>query len=113
LEKRIKNIFDVLNEKKALDVEVVDLTKKQYIVDYVIIATMLNNKHGFSLIEHLKNKLKPLGEEFLRVDEDDNWTVIDLGDILIHIISKSKRKEYKLEEFLEQIKSGLINESTH
>jgi len=65
------------------------------------------------LLDFLKEDLKPKGEEFLRVDEDDNWIVVDLGDILIHIISKSKREEYKLEEFLEQIKSGLINELTH
>jgi ribosome-associated protein len=47
-----------------------------------------------------KNKLKPAGETFLFVEESDDWTVIDLGDMLIHLMSEEYRERYKLEEFL-------------
>ena len=96
-------IAHLLNEKKAEDVEVIDLTSKEYIVDYVVIATTLNSKHGFSLLTYLKEELKPQGEEFLRVEEDDNWTIIDLGDIFIHLISEEYREKYSLEEFLSEL----------
>mgnify|MGYP000229945154 CR=1 FL=1 len=100
--KRLEDIKDILDSKKAENIEVIDLTKKDYLVDYVVIATTLNSKHGASLLNHLKD-LKEQGEEFLRIDEDDNWTVIDLGDIFIHLMSEQYREKYSIEEFLEQL----------
>lgn len=98
---RVQNIKAILEDKKADDVEIFDLTSKDYLVDYVVIATTLNPKHANALLDYLKIDLKPKGEEFLRVDEDDNWTVIDLGDIFIHLMSEKYREKYNIEEFLE------------
>jgi nicotinate-nucleotide adenylyltransferase len=100
MEKRIENIVNVLDSKKAEHIQSFDLKDSDYFMDYVVIATTLNNKHGIALLDYLKNELKPLGEEFLNVDEDDNWVVIDLGDILIHLMNEEYRAKYNLEEFL-------------
>jgi ribosome-associated protein len=108
LENRIKNIIKILDEKKAELIESIDLTGKQYMVDQVVIATTLNSKHSYSLVNYLKEILKPSGEEFFRIDENDDWTIIDLGDILIHLMSESYREKYKIEEFLDQIKKGTL-----
>ena len=108
MENRIKKIVSVLDEKKAKNIETIDLTGKQYLVDQVVIATTLNSKHAYSLTNYLKEALKPDGEEFLRVDETDDWTIIDLGDILIHLISESYREKYQIEEFLDEIKKGSL-----
>jgi nicotinate-nucleotide adenylyltransferase len=102
---RIENIKSALDEKKANNIEVIDLQGKNYIVDYVIISTSLNQKHSIALVESLKDTLKPLGEEFLRVDEDENWSIIDLGDMLIHIMTDEYRQRYNLEEFLSKIQN--------
>ena len=51
---RINKIRDILDDKKASDIEIFDLTSKDYLVDYVVIATTLNPKHGFALLDHLK-----------------------------------------------------------
>ena len=98
---RIQNIKAILEDKKADDVEIFDLTSKDYLVDYVVIATTLNPKHANALLDYLKIDLKPKGEEFLRIDEDDTWTVIDLGDIFVHLMSEKYREKYNIEEFLE------------
>ncbi|MGB5868179.1 MAG: ribosome silencing factor [Arcobacteraceae bacterium] len=100
MEQRIKRIVDVLDSKKAEDIEVFDLREKGYITNQVIIATALNNKHSLALLSHLKEELKPLGEEFVRTEEDGDWTIVDLGDILIHIMTQSYRDIYSLEQFL-------------
>jgi ribosome-associated protein len=78
---------------------------KGYIVDAVVIATALNNKHSFSLVNHLKDTLKPLGEEFVRIEEDGEWSIIDMGDILIHVMTEAHREKYNIEEFLEDFKN--------
>lgn len=100
MEQRIKRIVEVLDSKKAEDIEVFDLTGKGYITNQVIIATALNNKHSIALLTHLKDELKPAGEEFVRTEEDGDWTIVDLGDILIHIMTQSYRDIYSLEQFL-------------
>jgi ribosome silencing factor RsfS/YbeB/iojap len=100
MENRIKNIVDVLDSKKAENIEGYDLRDSDYFVDGVVIATTLNSKHGIALLDYLKTELKPKGEEFLNIDEDDNWVVIDLGDMLIHLMSEEYREKYDLEEFL-------------
>ena len=105
MNKRLERINGILSDKKAEDIEVIDLTSKDYIVDYVVIATTLNSKHAFALLNYLKNELKPEGEEFLRVDDDDEWTIIDLGDMFIHLISEKYRKKYSIEEFLSELET--------
>ena len=99
MEQRIKKIVDVLDFHKAEDIEVFDLTNKGYITNQVIIATALNTKHSIALLSHLKDNLKP-EEEFVRTEEDGDWTIVDLGDILIHIMTQSHRDTYSLEQFL-------------
>lgn len=105
MEERIQRIVDVLDSKKAENIEVFDLSGKGYIVNQVIIATALNNKHSLSLLTNLKEELKPLGEEFLRTEEDGDWTIIDLGDVLVHIMTEAYREKYSLENFLVNFKA--------
>lgn len=103
---RIKKIVDSLDFNKAEDIETFDLSDKGYIVNQVVIATALNNKHTFALLNHLKNDLKPQGEEFLRTEEDGDWIIADLGDILIHIMTQNHRDKYSLEDFLTNFKEA-------
>ena len=88
---RLEDIKTILSDKKAENIEIFDLTSKNYLVDYVVIATTLNSKHAFALLDYLKIGLKPKGEEL---------TIIDLGDIFIHLMSEKYRIKYSLEEFL-------------
>jgi ribosome-associated protein len=104
MEERIKRIVDTLDFNKAENIETFDLTGKGYIVNKVVIATSLNNKHSIALLNHLKDALKPSGEEFLRTEEDGDWTIIDLGDILVHIMTEQHREKYSLEDFLTNFK---------
>jgi ribosome silencing factor RsfS/YbeB/iojap len=110
MEKRVEEIISILDSKKAEDIVSVDLQDKDYIANYVVVATSLNGKHAFSLLNYLKDALKPKGEEFLRVDEDDEWTIVDLGDILVHLITENYREKYSLDNFLEILKRSNTKE---
>lgn len=100
MEQRIQNIVTILDEKKAENIQTFDMSGKDYFVSHVVIATTMGDRHGASLLVDLKNKLKDSGEEFLHVDDEGEWIVIDLGDILIHLMSGAYRSKYNLEEFL-------------
>ncbi len=99
---RIDNITNILDKHKAENIEVFDLSQKEYIVDNAIIASSLGQKHTLALLDHLKKELKP-EETFHYVDESGDWVVIDLGDILIHIMTPEYRIKYDLESFLAEV----------
>jgi len=96
---RIEKIVSILDDKKAMNIEYFDTKGSDYFTDAVVISTTMGDKHGFALLNELKSKLKP-EEQFVAIEESDDWTVIDLGDILIHLMSEDYRTKYKLEEFL-------------
>jgi ribosome silencing factor RsfS/YbeB/iojap len=103
---RVERIVTFLDSKKAEDIESFDLENIDYLAKRVIIASALSGKHAGSLADNLKIELKPLGEEFLHIDESEEWVVIDLGDILIHVMTKDARQTYSLEDFLTELSSG-------
>ena len=108
---RTERIVKLLDMKKAEDIQVFDLRDKEYLTDSVIIATTLGDKHTLALLDMLKEELKPAGETFLAVDEGDQWTVIDLGDIMIHLMVPEYRTKYNLEEFLADLSLGRPEQS--
>ena len=99
MQKRIEKITELLDINKAEYIEVFDLKDRDYFVDYVVIATSIGARHTEALLDHLKRGLKPQ-EEFLGIDESPEWIVIDLGDMLIHIMTAEYRSKYDLENFL-------------
>ncbi len=101
---RIEKIVKILEDKKAEDVEVLDMRDSEYFVSFVILATTLAQKHAISLLDELKTRLKAENESFLNVESSDEWSVLDLGDILIHLLSDDYRKIYDIESFLKELK---------
>ncbi len=101
IQERAKAICDLLDAKKAQDIEIFDLEEKNYITDCVIIATAMAGKHSFALLDYLKTELKPKGEVFYTTDEEsEDWLIADLGEIIVHIFTDNTRKRFNLEEFL-------------
>jgi len=105
MKKRIENIVNILNEKKAEDIQLFDMSDKDYFVDSVVIATTLGERHGLALLDYLKGELKSEGEKFLNIDESNDWVILDMGDILVHLMSPAYRSRYNIEEFLSEYKS--------
>ena len=102
MDKRIEKISEILDTNKAENIEVFDLRGKEYFVEQVVIASSLNARHTEALLDYLKRGLKPQ-EKFLGVDISDEWIVVDLGDILIHIMTPEYRAKYNMEEFLGEL----------
>ena len=102
MQKRIEKISHILDKNKAEAIEVFDLRDRDYFVDYVVLASSLGERHTEALLDHLKKGLKP-EEKFLNVDISGEWIVVDLGDILIHIMTPEYRNKYDMESFLGEL----------
>ena len=93
----IDEIQAFLQEQKLEDIEVIDLRDKTYITNYTIIATALNTKHSIACSDKFKKTFK---DKIVRLEFGENWNIIDLGDVIVHIMTLSSREKYNLEEFL-------------
>lgn len=103
MQNRIDKIVKILDDKKAENIEIIDMQGRDYFSKIVIVATTLAARHGAALLDDLKSELKPAGENFLGVESSEDWTVIDLGDIMIHLMSEAYRAKYNIEEFLKEL----------
>ncbi len=106
VEARAERIVTFLDDKKADELEVFNLDEVDYIAKRVVIASAISSKHATALADQLKKELKPLGETFLHIDESEEWVVVDLGDILIHLMTTEARQTYSIEEFLAELSAG-------
>ena len=97
----IKNkIKIILDNNKAKNIISIDLKKKSYIADYMIIASGTSSRHLQSLSEHLVSELKKIGVNGCRIEgrESNDWKLVDAIDIIIHIFHPEKREFYDLEK---------------
>jgi ribosome-associated protein len=90
---------DALDELKARDVEVLDVRKMTTITDYFVIASGTSDRHVKSLAERIVESAKqaglaPLGVEGL---ERGEWVLVDLADVVVHVMQPQARDFYKLE----------------
>ncbi|MCV6607763.1 MAG: ribosome silencing factor [Campylobacterales bacterium] len=102
LEQRLERIAKILDDNKGEETETFDLTGKGYMVDGVVITTAMAEKHLNALLNFIK-ELKP-DEQFLNVENSEEWIVADMGDILVHLMTSSAREKYHLENFLNDFK---------
>tara|TARA_B100000029_G_C17436269_1_gene909787 strand:- start:568 stop:915 length:348 start_codon:yes stop_codon:yes gene_type:complete len=97
----IKKIIEkTLDENKASNIITINLKKKSYIADYMIIASGTSSRHIQSLSEILLAKLKNSGIENCRIEgrESNDWKLVDVIDIIVHIFHPKKRKFYDIEK---------------
>ena len=97
----IKNKIEIiLDSNKAKNIVSIDLKKKSYIADYMIIASGTSSRHLQSLSENLVSELKKIGIYNCRIEGKDSsdWKLVDAIDIIIHIFHPEKRDFYDLEK---------------
>ena len=106
LDSRVEKLVKFLDEKKAEEIEVFNLEDSDYIAKQVILVNSLGGKHTSALYNNLRVELKNFNEKLMGADESDDWVVVDLGDILIHIMTPQYRMRYSIEQFLKELKEG-------
>jgi|TARA_B100000780_G_C20696942_1_gene277116 ribosome-associated protein len=97
----IKNQIEIiLDRNKAKNIVSIDLKRKSYIADYMIIASGTSSRHLQSLSENLISELKKIGIYNCRMEGKDStdWKLVDAIDIIIHIFHPEKREFYDLEK---------------
>ena len=93
-------ITNSLEDIKAFDITVIDVRKKTSIADYMIIASANSNRQTKALARHLKDTLKEIGKSVANIEGevDGEWVLVDLNEVLVHIMLPTTRAYFNLEE---------------
>jgi ribosome-associated protein len=89
-----------LEDMKARDVCVLDVRGLTSVTDYLLIASGTSDRHVRSLAQKLIETAKSAGQRPLGVEgqESGEWVLVDLCDVVIHIMQPRAREFYKLED---------------
>ncbi len=89
-----------LDDLKALDVRVLDVGEKSTITEVMIIATGTSTRHVKAIADNLALEAKRQGNQPLGIEGDNgsDWVLIDLLDVVVHVMLQQTRDFYNLEK---------------
>lgn len=92
----------LIADHKGGDVMVLDVSGRNTFADYFIIATVTSQAHSRGLQKHVYDALKGLGLDLRptkrKLPDGDEWLLIDLGDVVVHLMTTQARSFYDLEK---------------
>lgn len=89
-----------LEDKKADDIRVIDISEVSVIADYFIIASGSNRNKVQAMADNVEEKLAEAGVHPRQIEgyQTANWILMDFNDIIIHIFNEEDRLFYNLEK---------------
>ena len=102
LEAMKQAVIAALEDIKAKDIVVLDVSRQTSMTDCMIIASADSNRQTRALSSNVQEKLKSLGAHVLGVEGEEagEWVLVDLGDVIVHIMQPAVRQYYNIEELL-------------
>lgn len=93
-------VTQALEDKKAKDIKILDVRNLSSVTDFMVVATGNTDRQVIALAQHVVEQAKahghqPLGKEGNQVGE---WVLVDLGDIIVHVMQPRTRDFYQLEK---------------
>lgn len=111
----LKLVLLTLDNGKGRDIAILDVRGKTGITDFMVVVSGTSERHVKSLAgqvveEAKKNKARPLGLEGENVGD---WVVVDLGDVMVHVMKPQTREFYQLEKFWHHDAATLAADAAH
>jgi len=88
-----------IDDKKGMNIKIIDISKISVLADYFIIASGSNRNQVQAIADNVQEELGKAGHECKQVEgyQTANWILLDYGDIIIHVFSDEDRLFYDLE----------------
>lgn len=94
-----QRIADLLSDRQAEDIVLMDIGKVSSFTDYFVVATATNPRQLGALVDALQRDLRDDGLRPVRTEgaPDSGWVLIDFGDAVVHLFGPEERAYYNLE----------------
>src|SRR5260221_2661959 len=93
-------VIDALEDIKARDIQLVNVSRIPSVFDYIAIASAASKRQTKALANNVVTKVKEAGYDIIGTEGEGSgeWVLVDCGDIVVHIMQPAVREYYKLEE---------------
>ncbi len=93
-------VIDALEDIKAFDITVMDVRKLTSMTNYMIVASGNSSRQCKAIADNVREKLKEKGFDIRGTEgeKDGEWVLVDLDDIVVHIMIPASRAYYNLEQ---------------
>jgi ribosome-associated protein len=93
------HIITALEDVKGRDILSMDVTQLTHITDHMIIARGTSNRHVKALVDRVVVAGKEMGQPARGIEgrETNEWVLLDLGDVIVHVMQVEAREFYELE----------------
>jgi len=109
-------VIDALEDVKAQEIRVFDTTHLTSLFDRIAVASGTSNRQTKALASSVREKVKEAGGDVVSVEGEDTgeWVLVDLGDMIVHIMQPAIRAYYRLEEIWgeKEVKFGAAKRTT-
>lgn len=107
----LETVLHDLDDLKAINVNPIDVHLITPLTDFMVIASGSSSRHVRAIADNLIHKMKgrhvaPFGVEG---DREDEWVLVDLGDVVVHIMQPKTRDFYSLEKLWAPKQTKLMN----
>jgi ribosome-associated protein len=94
-----KIVVNALEDIKGKDIEVINTKKLTSLFDRIVIASADSTRQVKALARNVDEKVREAGGEVLGIEGEDvgEWVLVDLGDIVVHVMQPNVRAHYDLE----------------
>ena len=99
-----KKAIAALEDKKAEDIKIIDISEVSVMADYFLIATGSNRSQIQSMADNVQEVLGRAGYSMKQIEgyNTANWILMDFGDVIVHVFHKDEREFYNLERLWSQ-----------
>ena len=99
MDQTIKAVYNALDDKKGIDIKVLDISEISVMADYFIIASGSNKSQVQALADNVEEEMLKLNIYSRQVEgyPSGNWILMDYGDFIVHVFNQDDRLFYDLE----------------
>jgi ribosome-associated protein len=99
-EQKTQLVVSALEDIKAADITVINTSSRSPLFERMVVASGQSNRQTKALADNVVKKLQEAGENVLSTEGEKSgeWVLIDLGDVLVHVMQPAVRAYYNLEE---------------
>lgn len=107
----LKVIIDALQDKKAEDIRVIDISNVSVIADYFVIASGSNTNQIQAMVDNVEEEMFKAGFDNPKVEgyNTASWILLDYNDVIVHVFSEDDRAFYNIERIWRDGKEVDIN----
>jgi ribosome-associated protein len=113
LEQIKQAVVDSIEDIKGFDINVMDVRKLTSMASYMIVASASSSRQSKAVAHNVSEKLKLLGvpTRGIEGEREGEWVLLDLGEIIVHIMLPTTRAYYNLEQLWGASQDSRLNAS--